>query len=291
MENEILIRMRQFAEKYGRELSVGDRVWRYYRLGQGPVIFWLTGGIRRAALGYAFMELLAQKYTVIAPDYPPVKTYAEFNTAFEGILQAERVERFHLGCQSYGGILAQPYLALHPQAVDRLVLSSTGPADYGRAWLPVEYIAIALVRILPEKKVKGMLAGGLGKFVSSTPQQTEQWQAVLGELLEKELTRADVISHFAVAADLIKRRIVRPGVFAAWEGRAVALSAKNDPTQSKADKARYEKLFGRPVEVISMGNAGHVAALQDPAGYVEFIEQALGDRKKTETTTDEHRFL
>ncbi len=30
--------------------------WRYYRMGAGEPILWLTGGLRRAALGFAFME-------------------------------------------------------------------------------------------------------------------------------------------------------------------------------------------------------------------------------------------
>lgn len=275
MSNQILEQMRQFSEKYGKELTLDGMKWRYYRLGKGPAVFWLTGGIRRAALGYFFIELLSGKHTIIAPDYPPAKTFAEMNTGFEAILQTEGIERFHIGCQSYGGVLAQPFLALHPQAVDRLILSSTGPADYGPAWLPVEYLAIALIRILPEKNVKGMLAEGLGKILNSAPDQKEAWQAVLREILGNYLKREDVISHFAVAADIIKKRLVRPGAFRTWSGRAVALSAENDPTQSKSDKARYEKLFGRPVEVISMGDAGHTAALLDPQRYVEILEQAL----------------
>jgi pimeloyl-ACP methyl ester carboxylesterase len=275
MGNPIHEKMERFSAAYGKELTVNGVKWHYYRLGRGPAIVWLTGAIRRAAYGFGFMELLAQKHTVIAPDYPVLQTFAQFDNGLTAILQAEGIERIHLGCQSYGGILAQPYLALHPEAVDRLVLSSTGPADYGLAWLPVESLAIGLARLLSEKKVKSMLAGGLGKILSTAPQEKDAWMEALQETFDHDLSRADVISHFAVAADLIKRRLVRPGAFAAWSGRAVALSAENDPTQGKGDKARYERLFGRPVEFISMGDKGHTAALLDPQGYVGMLEQAL----------------
>ncbi len=52
-------------------------------------------------------------------------------------------------------------------------------------------------------------------------------------------------------------------------------SAENDPTQSHKDLPRYEKLFGRAVEVVDMGIMGHTAALFDPDKYVELLESAL----------------
>jgi hypothetical protein len=53
--------------------------WRYYRLASGPPVIWMTGALRRAPFGFGFMELLGRRYTVLAPDYPPVRTFAEFD--------------------------------------------------------------------------------------------------------------------------------------------------------------------------------------------------------------------
>ncbi len=275
--NPVLAEMRRFSAAHGKELPVGGIRWRYYRLGTGPAVVWLTGGLRRAALGFGFMELLASRYTVLAPDYPPLRTFGEFDRGLNAIVEAEGIGRFHLVGQSYGGMLAQSYLARHPAAVRQLVLSSTGPADYGRRWLPVEYLIIGLLRVLPERRVKTMLAGQLGKLLTTGPGQ-EDWLAALGEVVGHDLTRADAVSHFALAADVIRTRAVRPGAFQAWQGQAVALSAANDPTQSRKDKARYQKLLGRPVEIISMGQAGHIACLLDPQQYVTWLEQALAEQ-------------
>jgi pimeloyl-ACP methyl ester carboxylesterase len=274
-EGSVLAQMQRFSAAYGKELTVAGLGWRYHRLGSGPAVVWLTGGLRRASFGFGFMELLAQRYTVLTPDYPTLQTFQQFDQSLSAILEAEGIHRFHLGGQSYGGVLAQPFLARHPHAVDRLVLSSTGPADFGPAWLPVEYLAIALVRLLPEQRVKRLLAGRLAKVLTTVPEQRDDWLAALRETFEHDLTRADVVSHFAVAADIIKARLVRPGAFQAWDGRAVVLSAENDPTQQETDRPRYEKLFGRPVELISIGQAGHTAALLDPQQYARWLEQAL----------------
>jgi pimeloyl-ACP methyl ester carboxylesterase len=271
----VLEQMNHFSERFGKKATVNNTTWHYFRLGTGTPIFWLTGGLRRAAFGFAFMERLANRHTVIAPDYPPLQTIDEFITAFESILQAEGIQTFTLGGQSYGGLLAQAYLAHKGEAVERLILSSSGPANYGKAWLPAEYAFIALARLLPEKTVKNLLTGGLLKAITLPESEHDEWLEAIHAVMQNDLSRADVISHFGVAADLIRKGIVTPAAFRNWSGRIFVLTAENDPTQSKKDIPRYEKLFGRAVEVLYMGNMGHTAALFNPDKYVELLTQAL----------------
>jgi pimeloyl-ACP methyl ester carboxylesterase len=275
MDNPVLQAMRSFSQRHGRALTVQSTRWRYHALGQGPAVLWLTGGLRRAAFGFGFLERLARTHRVIAPDYPPVMTFQEMAAGFDSILCAESITRFDIGGQSYGGLLAQGYLALHPDSVDRLVLSSTGPADYGRIWLLADYIGIGAARLLPEERLRRMLGGGLGKILSVPEAERQAWQAALEHILSSELTRDDVVSHFAVAADLIRKRLAVPRSFDGWQGRAIVMTAANDPTQSPTDIPRYEALFRRRVDVLDMGTLGHTAALIDPDSYVEMLERAL----------------
>jgi len=275
MNGQILGRIRDFSSQYGHDIVVDGMKWRYYRLGAGPPILWLTGGLRRAAFGFAFLECLGQRRAVIAADYPPADSFRPLLAGFEAILAAEGVERFALGGQSYGGLLAQALLAVMPGRVTHLLLSSTGPADYGRAWAAVDDLCVFLARMLPERPLKRLLAGGLLKVLSVPPNERAGWEMALREVMDHELTRGDVISHFAVIADMIRQGVVRPGVFAGWPGRVAVLSAENDPTQGQGDRARYEALFGRPVEMISLGATGHTGALADPAHFVALLEQTL----------------
>lgn len=271
----VLEQMNYFSNRFGKSVIVNNKSWRYYRVGAGAPILWLTGGLRRAAFGFAFMERLATRHTVIAPDYPPVRTISEFIAAFDAILQTEGIDTFTLGGQSYGGLLAQAYLAHNTRAVERLILSSAGPADYGKAWLPAGYVFIALARLLPEKTVKNLLARGLLKFITVPDTERAEWQETVRAVMQNDLSRADVVSHFAVAADLIRKGIITPAAYQHWTGRIIVLSAENDPTQSKKDFPRYERLFGRAVEALDMGNMGHTATLSNPDKYVELLEQAL----------------
>ncbi len=280
----ILEQLERFTNQFGKDVTIRDTNWRYYRLGAGSPIFWLTGGLRRTALGFAFLERLAVHHTVIAPDYPPVQTIGEFITAFDTILQTEGIATFALGGQSYGGLLAQAYLAHNTQAVEHLILSSTGPADYGRIWLPAEYVFITLARLLPEKSVKKLLVGELLKIITVPEAERVEWQEAINAIIQHDLSRADVVSHFAVAADLIRKGIVTPAAYQNWSGRILVLSSGNDPTQSKKDFPRYEKLFGRGVEVVNMGNMGHTAALFDPDRFVELLERYLSENGLVQDT-------
>ena len=271
----VLEQMTCFSAQFEKSVIINNATWRYCRVGTGAPILWLTGGIRRAALGFAFIERLGKSHSVIAPDYPPVQTIDEFVTAFDTVLQTEHIDIFVLGGQSYGGLLAQAYLARKTRAVERLILSSTGPADYGKAWLPAEYVSIALARLLPEKTVKNLLTGGLLKFITLPESERAEWREAINAVMQNDLSRADVISHFAVAADLIRKSVVTSAAYQNWTGRIIVLRAENDPTQSRKDIPRYEKLFGRAVEVINMGDMGHTAALFNPDKYVAVLEQAL----------------
>jgi pimeloyl-ACP methyl ester carboxylesterase len=271
----ILEKMDSFERKYGKTVVVNQKRWCYYRLGRGTPILWLTGGLRRAALGYSLMELLAQRYSVIAPDYPPTDNIDEFMTAFDHILDNEKFRRFILAGQSYGGLLAQAYLVHRLADVELLVLSSSGPADYGRLWLAADYFAILLARLLPERTVKNMLAGGLVKALPLPESEKEDWLATIDHLLKNELSRADVLSHFAVAADLIRKRNIIPAAFKGWRGRVIVLSAGNDPTQSPKDILHYQKLFGRTIEQVDLDGMGHAAMLFNPQDYLELLEKAI----------------
>jgi len=271
----IMEQMNRFSERFGKEIVVNNTTWRYYRLGAGTPIFWLPGGLRRAAFGFAFLERLAMHHTVIAPDYPPVQTNDEYITAFDAILEAEGVDTFALGGQSYGGGLAQVYLTHKVKFVERLILSSTGPGNYPKTALPALNVFITLARFLPEKTLKRLMTSLLLKLITVPEAERAEWREAINTLMQNDLSRADIVSHFAVAADRIHKDIVTPAAYQNWTGRVIVLSSENDPTQRKNNIPHYEHLFGRAVAVVNMGDLGHTSAFSNPDKYVEFLEQAL----------------
>ncbi|MGZ3665635.1 MAG: hypothetical protein ACXVDA_14270, partial [Ktedonobacterales bacterium] len=142
--------------------------------------------------------------------------------------------------------------------------------------------AIALAHLLPERVVKDLLVRGLLNVIAVPDAERAQWRQTITAVLQDELTRADVMSHFAVAADLIRTRIVTPAAYRTWTGHVVVLRSVSDPTQSVQDISRYERLFGRHVELVDLGTMGHAAALFDSDAYVALLEHALASRQSRE---------
>ena len=139
-------------------------------------------------------------------------TIDEFVDALDTIRAAEGVERCVLVGQSYGGFLAQAYVAARPEVVEQLVLSSSGPADYSRGWLPVEYLFIGVVRVLPVRWVRTILLRKVRGIVSAPEADLASWQDAIRRTVDG-LGRPDIVSHFAVPADVIRRRLVTPAGF------------------------------------------------------------------------------
>jgi hypothetical protein len=134
-ESSIPAQMRRFSATYGKEVTVTGTRWRYYRLESGPVVVWLTGGPRRAALGFGFMELLASRYTVLAPDRGGAGsvTIVVGDVLRDGLVRPGCVVvRVILGQDGAQTCLAQdqhPVECLSPQGAQRRNLTTSGTRD------------------------------------------------------------------------------------------------------------------------------------------------------------------
>jgi hypothetical protein len=84
----ILEQMNRFSDKFGKTINVSHTTWHYYRLGMGKPILWLTGGLRRAALGFTFGEAYVKPYDH-CPRLLTGEVIDEFSTAFDVILKAD----------------------------------------------------------------------------------------------------------------------------------------------------------------------------------------------------------
>ena len=111
-------------------------------------------------------------------------------------------------------------------------------------------------------------------IVTAPEADLASWQDAFRRTVD-DLDRPDIVSHFAVPADVIRRRLVTPSAFRTWHGRAAMLAARNDPTRRPKDKTRLEALLGRPVRLVDLGDRGHTAVLADPHGYAALLRQAL----------------
>lgn len=118
----------RFAEVNGIKLA--------YRVeGEGPPLVLVMGyRLNSTAWPAAFIERLAERFTVIAPDNrgtgfsdKPVEGYALANMARDiaGLLDELKISKVHLLGYSMGGAIAQEFVRQFPDRVQRLMLCAT----------------------------------------------------------------------------------------------------------------------------------------------------------------------
>lgn len=272
----ILEQINSFSEQYGKNVQVDGTNWNYYCLGNGKPIIWLGGGIRRASLGYMFLEQLSKQYFVITPDYSPVQKVDDFFSGMDLILQTEGISTFTLIGQSYGGYLAQSYLSHKANMIEKLILSNTVPINaIGKHWITLMNFIITLIRILPEKTVKKMIAVDLLKHITVPESQRVEWLKIINGIIQNDLSIEDAVSHYSVAIDIMKKGLTNLEFYKNWLGQVIVIYSKNDPTQRKKHFRLYEQLYDNNVKMLNMGNLGHTAALFNPNEYAKLLEQAL----------------
>lgn len=112
--------------------------------GQGEPLLLMHGAEASLRMFDALVPLLAPHFTVITYDQrdcgetespPKPATLAELARDALALLQGLGFARAHVFGSSFGGRVAQALAALHPRAVDRLVLGSTWPLPHALAAL------------------------------------------------------------------------------------------------------------------------------------------------------------
>ncbi|TLN06507.1 alpha/beta hydrolase, partial [bacterium] len=195
--------------------------WEYITGGGGSqVLLILPGAFRRAESAFHFIRLFEDTYRIIAPSYPPLSTVERMVDGIVHFLSLEGVQTAFILGQSYGGWIGQLLVRCHPAMFSRLVLSSTGPlvsTTRERSLLPK---VLKLLPILPMSLVKGLLAKGFRTELAHFPAAVRPfWEAYSAELFSR-MSRADILSHFQVAQDAVKRGLMfNPGERSLWQGR------------------------------------------------------------------------
>ncbi len=180
--------------------------------GGRPVLLLVHGMAGSSATWRAVMPLLAQRYTVVAPDLPghgesdkPRQDYslgAHANT-LRDLLVALGIDQATVVGQSLGGGVAMQLAYQHPRCCERLILVSSGGLGHEVSWLlralsipGVEYVMPLLFPSFV-RDAGNALGQRLSSFGLRAPRLEEQWRGYVS-LSDAETRQAFVRTLRAV---------------------------------------------------------------------------------------------
>lgn len=267
--------------------------------GSGPVLLLVHGMAGRSATWTPVMELLADHFTVIAPDLPghghSDKPRGDYSLgAYASFLRDLLIELGHdratVVGQSLGGGIAMQFAYQHPEYCERLVLVSSGGLGDDVSLLlrmltlpGLDYVLpVAFLPIIREQIVN--VAGLLGKIgVHPSPQVVQMWQAY--DSLGDGETRTAFLHTLRSVVDLQGQRVsAHDRLHLAADLPALIVWGDHDhiiPVQHAHDA--HDALPGSRVEIFE--GAGHFPHAEQPVRFAKLLHEFVASTEPMTSTS------
>ncbi len=258
------------------EIEVEGRRWRYVVGGQGEqTLLLLPGGTLVPDTYFILLEALERSSRVIVPAYAAVPTMAELVASAAAILDAERIERVDVMGSSFGGYVAQCFVRVHADRVDRLILAETAVRHFV-SWGAPLYLLASLLKVLPVSVDRFFMWRLWSSLVTASSEQQAFWLGLLKEILTTQLSKANLVSVTEDIYDFSAHYHFRSGDLAAWSGKILILESDQDEAYGPAIRAETRAVYPQ-ARVHTFHNAGHTAIMTDTDEYIRTICEFLAE--------------
>lgn len=273
---EQLGRLRAFRQRYPyRTEEIQGIPWPYIDAGEGKqALFLLAGGTAVAELSFQTIEHLAQRYRVIAPDYPPLGNLKALFAGYIELLDRLGIEQFYLMGGSYGGWMAQSFVRHYPGRIRKMVVSAVGPPN------PENSRQIArlmpLLRLTPTFLLRALVNRSFSRLLNDADDRPERALAValLQEIMRYRVRRQDFIALLERLLDQTENYTFAPEDLEAWHGRILLLFGSDDPATPPDKRAAMQQLYPQ-AEVKVFEGGDHTFSLSHQQEYFEAIDAFL----------------
>lgn len=259
------------ADNPVRRATVRGVEWEYLTGGEGDRnLLLLPGAQGTGASVWGNAEHFSRRFRWVAPCYPPLDSMTELADGVAGLLD-------HLGMPgaavvggSYGGFVAQVLVRRHPERVERLVLSHTGPPRPQRG----RQIAGALrwFRFLPLFLLRAQYRKVMLGLMPDVP-ELALTRAYLEELIALEVTKKSLLAGYRRVVDFDGQRFA-PADLDGWPGRILLLMAEDDPATPEPIRREMQSLYPR-AEVALFSGSGHVTGVLLRDEYLAAMDSFL----------------
>jgi pimeloyl-ACP methyl ester carboxylesterase len=258
-----------------RFITLDGMDWAYIAAEQhGDDLLVLSGALCAPEVSWKTIARLAEKYRVIAPEYPPVKSMDRLVDGIAAILREAGVARVHVLGGSYGGFVAQVFVRRHPEMTRSLVLSHTLP-PYPESAARVKKL-MRWFALLPEGALRWLMGKRLSGLLPEKTPETAVLYATFQEMLRFRLTKADLMALMWRTVDFTSREFT-PSDLAGWPGRVSLVLADDDPSTPEDVRARLQALYPDAKMHLFHGG-GHATSVARQNEYLAVIDEFLREQ-------------
>ncbi len=271
-----LRQLEAFRQRYPYQTTtIEGRNWRFIdsRGGEAALLA-LAGGTTVAEVSFNSLAHFAQRYRVIAPDYPPVDTLQELFEGYLRLLDHLGVDTFNAMGGSYGGWLVQSLLRYSPERVRKVVITVVGPPNPENSRQLAKMMP--LFRFMPMFLLRALINRSFARLVSSRtgdPDLELLW-ALITEVMYTRVTRQDFLAAMRRLIDQTENYTFSAEDLKHWTGDILMMFGSEDPATPAEKRQAMRELYPQAEMVVFEGGE-HGIGLTHKQEYFAMIDEFL----------------
>ncbi|MBE0409767.1 MAG: alpha/beta hydrolase [Anaerolineales bacterium] len=250
------------------QIDVTGATWEYILLGEGEqTILFLHGMSGAYDIWWQQIEMLKDRYRLLAVTYPAVDSLGELSQGIFTILDQEGIDTVNLVGSSLGGYLAQYLIAVNPDRVRRAVFANTFPpndiiADRYKLVAPLlPYLPVGLIMTVVRINVHLDLYPASG--------HSELTKAYLLEQSYGGMSKAQFVARYRCVVDAFS-----PPDIASLNIPVMIIESDNDPLLDETLRRLMKETYP-PARIVTLSKAGHFPYLNIAGEYTRLLEGFL----------------
>jgi pimeloyl-ACP methyl ester carboxylesterase len=269
-------RLRAFRERYPYQtVTIDGTDWRYIDTREGETaIYVAAGGTTVAEVSFNTLEHLAERYRVVAPDYPSLGTLEALFDGTLALMDHLGIDRFVAMGGSYGGWMVQSLVRHCPERVSHMIVAAVGPpnVENGRQIAKM----MRWLRFAPTTVLRWLANLAFGRLGSGETEDPDMMLllALVQEVMKYRVSRADLLAMLERLVDQTHNYTFTAEDLVDWPGDILVLFGAEDPATPPERREETRALYPQ-AKIVTFEGGGHAVALSHQVQYFAAIDEFL----------------
>ncbi|MEA3223756.1 MAG: alpha/beta hydrolase [Thermodesulfobacteriota bacterium] len=253
-----------------RTINIDGVKWAYLSCGSGQdSIVFLHGMGGAADIWWQQILALEHRYRVLAPSYPPVEGIDRLAEGISKIMDKEDIKKATIIGTSLGGYLAQDFVRLYPEKVEKAVFANTFPPNNIIA--EKSKFLGSLLPFFPEWLVMRAFRGSIINSVYPASGYSEIVKAYQLEQGYGLMSKAQFVARYHCVIDGFPApNLASLGI------KTMIIESGNDPLVEKSLREMLKQTYPT-ARIHTFHNTGHFTYLNKPKEYTEVLVRFLNN--------------